>query len=71
MAEQNFMQLIDQLEQQMAQSTDETRHQIQAELHKTVERMRAAGLDIPARLKDLDAQAMDEEIEDMFDNMPL
>ncbi|MDF1803160.1 hypothetical protein [Thalassovita sp.] len=71
MAEKKFMELIDQLEQEIAQATDDTRHEIQAELHKTVEKMRLAGLAIPARLKDLDTQAVDEEIEDRFDNMPI
>jgi len=71
MAEKKFMELIDQLEQEIAQATDDTRHEIQSELHKTVEKMRVAGLAIPARLQDLDAQAIDEEIEDRFDNMPI
>lgn len=71
MPEQKFMEMIEQLEQAIAQAPEEARHEIQAELHKTVEKMRLAGLAIPARLLDLDAQATDEEIEDRFDNMPI
>lgn len=71
MAEQKFMELIAQLEKEIQQATDETRHEIRQELHKTVDKMRSAGLAIPARLQDLDAQAIEEEIEDRFDNMPI
>ncbi|WP_319823873.1 hypothetical protein [Thalassovita sp.] len=71
MAEKKFLELIEQLETQIAEASDEVRHEIQAELHKAVEAMRAAGFTIPARLQDLDNQAVDEEIEDRFDNMPV
>lgn len=71
MAEQTFLDLIQKLETEIAQASDDVRHEIQAELHKTVEKMRLAGFDIPQRLQDLDARAVEEEIEDRFDNMPL
>jgi hypothetical protein len=71
MPEKKFLDLIAQLETEIAGATDETRHEIQAELHKTVEKMRTQGLAIPARLRELDNQAIDEEMEDRFDNMPL
>ncbi|WP_420567912.1 hypothetical protein [Thalassovita sp.] len=71
MPEKKFMDLISQLESEIAEATDETRHEIQAELHKTVEKMRSQGVTIPARLRELDNQAIDEEMEDRFDNMPL
>ena len=71
MPEKKFMDLIAQLEAEIAEATDETRHEIQAELHKTVEKMRLQGVAIPARLQELDNQAIEEEMEDRFDNMPL
>ena len=71
MAEKKFMQLIAQLEAEIAEATDDTRHEIQGELHKTVEKMRAQGIAIPARLRELDNQAIEDEMEDRFDNMPL
>ena len=71
MAEKKFMELIDQLEKEISEASNDTRHEIQAELHKTVDKMRTAGFAIPARLQDLDMQAIDEEIEDQFDNMPI
>ncbi|MGH1356739.1 MAG: hypothetical protein ACRBBS_16900 [Thalassovita sp.] len=71
MPAQKFMDLIAQLEAEIAGATDDTRHEIQAELHKTVEKMRSQGIAVPQRLSALDNQAIDEEMEDRFDNMPL
>lgn len=71
MAEKKFLDLIEQLEREIAEASDEKRHAMQAELHKAVEGMRAAGLDIPARLQELENQSVEEEIEERFDNMPL
>lgn len=71
MVEKTFLELIDKLEREIAQATEDARHEMQAELHRTVEKMRDAGVPIPARLVDLDNQSVDEEIEDRFDNMPL
>ena len=71
MVEKTFLDLIEKLEREIAQAPDDARHEMQAELHSTVEKMRRAGLTIPARLADLDSQAIEEEIEDRFDNLPL
>lgn len=71
MPEKKFMQLISQLEAEIAEASDDARHEIQAELHKTVEKMRSQGIAVPARLQQLDDLAVDEEMEDRFDNMPL
>lgn len=71
MVEKTFLELIEKLEQEIAQAPDDARHEMQAELHSTVEKMRQAGLTIPARLADLDNQTVEDEIEDRFDNMPL
>ncbi len=71
MAEKKFLELIEQLEQQIAQADDDLRHKIQTELHSAVQSMREAGHTIPARLQDLDNQAVEDEIEDRFDNMPV
>ena len=71
MPEQKFLNLIDELEKEIAEATGDDRHEMQAELHKTVEKMRAAGIEVPARLRELDNEAIEEEIEDRFDNMPV
>jgi hypothetical protein len=71
MPEQKFLDLIEQLEKEITEASDAKRHEIQARLHKTVDNMRAAGVAIPARLRELDNAAIEEEIEDRFDNMPL
>ena len=71
MVEKTFLELIDKLERDLAQAPESARHEMQAELHRTVDKMRQAGLTIPARLADLDIQAVEDEIEDRFDNLPL
>jgi hypothetical protein len=47
------------------------RHLLQPKLHELLQKMRAAGDDVPARLEDLDRKLVEEAVEAQFDNLPL
>ncbi|WP_204114737.1 hypothetical protein [Shimia biformata] len=59
------------LEARIANATGDTRYQLHQDLHRTLERIKADGGRVPARLRDLDFELVDEELEGMFDNMPV
>lgn len=71
MAEKKFLELIDQLEAEIEAAEDGAREKMQAQLHAVVAQMKAKGLEVPQRLQQLDYELADEEVETLFDNMPV
>ncbi|PSL21733.1 hypothetical protein [Shimia abyssi] len=52
-------------------ASGDARYELHQQLHRTLEMIRVFGGAIPAQLKRLDLDLLDEEIEDSFDNMPI
>ncbi len=71
MSEQKFLDLIEKLEAEIEAADESARKEMQAQLHATVEQMKAKGFKVPQRLQQLDYDLEDEAVEDMFDNMPV
>ena len=59
------------IEKKIAGTDGDVRYALHQELHRTLERIRLSGEHVPARLRDLDLDLLDEEVEDSFDNMPV
>lgn len=47
------------------------RYELHQKLHRALENIRFQGGHVPAYLRDLDLELVDEEVEDAFDNMPV
>lgn len=47
------------------------RYELHQKLHRALENIRLLGGHVPAYLRDLDLELVDEEVEDAFDNMPV
>lgn len=47
------------------------RYDLHQKLHRAIESIRVQGGRVPAFLRDLDLDLVDEEVEDAFDNMPV
>ena len=47
------------------------RYDLHQKLHRSIENIRVQGGRVPAFLRDLDLDLVDEEVEDAFDNMPV
>ncbi|CUH52731.1 hypothetical protein [Shimia marina] len=59
------------LETQLRSSGANDRYELHQQLHRTLVKIEHQGGHVPARLKRLDLDLLDEEIEDSFDNMPV
>ena len=59
------------LETKIAAASGDERYELHQELHRTLEGIRAKGGEVPAHLRELDLELVDEEVEDSFDNMPV
>ncbi|MBU2942258.1 hypothetical protein Q8W37_20470 [Shimia thalassica] len=59
------------LEAQISGATGDTRYDLHQKLHRTLENIRIKGGKVPAHLRNLDLELIDEEVEDSFDNMPV
>ncbi|MCW8844139.1 MAG: hypothetical protein OQK00_12075 [Rhodobacteraceae bacterium] len=59
------------LEAEIANASDDARHELHRELHSVLEDIRSKGGSVPAHLRDLDLELVDEEVEESFDNMPV
>lgn len=59
------------LEKQLQNSEGDARVAMHAKLHRCLDSIRAQGGKVPAHLRDLDLELIDEEVEDSFDNMPV
>ncbi len=47
------------------------RYDLHQKLHRSIENIRLQGGHVPVFLRDLDLELVDEEVEDVFDNMPV
>lgn len=59
------------LESKIAGSSGDARYELHQQLHRTLENIRLSGGRVPAHLRALDLELVEEEIEDSFDNMPI
>lgn len=57
--------------QKIETAQGETRVALHKDLHRLLEGIRVRGGAVPAKLRDLDHDLVEEEVEDMFDNMPV
>ncbi|MEQ9695510.1 hypothetical protein [Shimia sp. SDUM112013] len=70
----NIEELITQateLEAKISDATGDARYDLHQKLHRTLENIRLHGGKVPAHLRNLDLELIDEEVEDQFDNMPI
>jgi len=68
---QDLISVAEQLEQQIVGATGSARLSMQPEFARVLDRMRAAGIKVPSRLRQLEDRLGDEMVEDQFDNMPV
>lgn len=66
-----LVEKANELETQIAGAVGDERYELHQELHRTLERIRSKGGSVPAHLRELDLELVDEEVEDSFDNMPV
>lgn len=59
------------LESRIAGSSGDARYELHQQLHRTLENIRLSGGRVPAHLRALDLELVEEEIEASFDNMPI
>ena len=71
MAEQKFLELIEQLEAEIEDASEATRAEMKDRLQSVIEQMQAEGVHVPQRLQLLEERLTDETVESMFDNMPV
>lgn len=61
----------DQLAQEIKRASAESRLRMQPELGKVLQELELAGTSVPARLRNLHEQLLEEAIEARFDNLPV
>ncbi|WP_209505776.1 MULTISPECIES: hypothetical protein [unclassified Ruegeria] len=61
----------EQLERKLVNAGLETRLALQPSVSKIVDRMRQQGMEVPSRLRRLDAALCEDAIEAQFDNLPV
>lgn len=71
MTAQDLFSEAEQLEQKLDGACLDTRLALQPSVSKVLDRMRASGVNIPSRLRRLDAALCEDAIEARFDNMPV
>jgi len=59
------------LETKIQKADDMDRYELHQQLHRTLMNIEQNGGRVPARLRRLDLDLLDQEIEDSFDNMPV
>ncbi len=59
------------LETKINCADDMDRYELHQQLHRTLMNIEQSGGRVPARLRRLDLDLLDQEIEDSFDNMPV
>jgi len=62
---------VEQLEQKLQGACLDTRLALQPSVSSVLSKMRARGVQIPSRLRRLDAALCEDAIEAQFDNMPV
>ena len=71
MLDQEWTRHAETLEAEIARATASKRVALQPRLQKFLSHMEQDGLRVPARLKRLNSELIDEAIEARFDNMPV
>ncbi|MFY0619146.1 hypothetical protein [Shimia sp.] len=59
------------LEERIQNAAEVERYELHQQLHRTLVNIQQNGGQVPARLKRLDLEMLEDEIEDGFDNMPI
>jgi hypothetical protein len=62
---------LDALRARILDTPEDQRYLLQPELDRLIDRMQAAGLDVPATVRTLNEELSDEAIEAQFDNLPV
>ncbi len=62
---------LDALRARIFDTPEDQRYLLQPELDRLIDRMQAAGLDVPATVRTLNEELSDEAIEAQFDNLPV
>ncbi|WP_417726270.1 hypothetical protein [Roseovarius sp.] len=62
---------LDRLQHQIGQANPETRHKMEPQLRRMIERMRLEQLEVSDQTKRLHETLLAEAIEAQFDNMPV
>ena len=57
------------LEKQLEGTEGDLRYDLHQKLHRCLDNIRMKGGKVPAHLRELDLELIDEEVEDSFDNM--
>lgn len=68
---EQLLSQADELEAKIAEASGDARYELHQKLHRTLENIRLGGGRVPAHLRKLDLDLVDEEVEDSFDNMPV
>ncbi|WP_424832952.1 hypothetical protein [Ruegeria sp.] len=71
MTAQDLFVEAEQLEQKLQNACLDTRLALQPSVSKVLDRMRERGVQIPSRLRRLDAALCEDALEAQFDNMPV
>ena len=71
MTVQDLYTEAERLEEKLCCACLETRLEMQPSVSKVLDRMRAYGVQVPSRLRRLDAALCEDAIEARFDNMPV
>lgn len=66
-----LMAKADALEEQIAATADADRAPLREKLHAVIDDMTRLGGPVPAHYKDVEHDLVEEEVEELFDNMPL
>ncbi|WP_127115323.1 hypothetical protein [Shimia sediminis] len=59
------------ISEEIKSTEGDLRYELHQKLHRALENIRFQGGHVPAYLRDLDLELVDEEVEDVFDNMPV
>ena len=71
MTEAELCKTAERLEKEITMAPADARLRLQPEFARVIDKMKAAGLAVPARMRSLDVALTEEAIEDRFDNMPV
>lgn len=71
MTVENLLSHAEALEIKLHQADEVDRYELHQQLHRTLVNIEQSGGRVPARLRRLDLDLLDQEIEDSFDNMPV
>ena len=71
MTEKELLVQARDLSEEIKLAEGDARYELHQKLHRALENIRILGGHVPAYLRDLDLELVDEQVEDVFDNMPV